>query len=121
MRDFKGFEHLIDPDYAKRTDHRFHALGMRMDPGWFEINRQYGVDSARATKKQQWWSMTDMAWVVCLHEADVIDRSTAARLLLGLKQVMDDSSGVSGEERLAPVLDGDMDTASIVNYGRTLQ
>ena len=121
MRNFAGFEHLIEPDYAKRTDHRFHALGMRMDPAWFELGRQSRRDHARATSKQPWWSMTDMAWVVCLCDAEIIDGATASKLLNGLKKIMDEDSGVSGEERLAPVLGGDMDMASIVNYGRTLQ
>lgn len=121
MRDFRGFESLIDEEYARRTDHRFHALGMRMDPRWFELGRQYEEDRARATRKQPWWSLTDMAWVVCLHDADVIDTPTAARLLNALEEIMDEESGTSGEERLAPILGDDMDTASIVNYGRTLQ
>ena len=47
MRDFKGFEHLIEHDYARRTDHRFHALGMRMDPGWGEIGRRHNRDRQR--------------------------------------------------------------------------
>ena len=121
MRDLKGMEHLLDLDYAKRTDHRFHALGMEMDPAWGEIGRRLAQDQKDGQSKQPWWTLTDMAWVVCLHRADVIDQPTAARLLAALKQIMSDNSGTSGEERLASLLGDDMDTASIVNYGRTLQ
>ena len=121
MRDMKGMEHLLDMDYAKRTDHRFHALGTKMDPGWPEIGKRFAQDQKDGKSKQPWWTLTDMAWVVCLHRTHVIDRRTAAKLLTALKQILHDSSGSSGEERLAPLLDGDIDTASIVNYGRTLQ
>ena len=121
MRDFKGLEHLLDMDYAKRTDHRFHSLGTRMDPGWGDIGKRFVQDQKDGETKQPWWTLTDMAWVVCLHRADVIDQPTAANLLAALQQLMDSNSGASGEERIAPLLGGDMATASIVNYGRTLQ
>jgi len=44
MRELKGMEHLLDLDYAKRTDRRFHALGMKVDPAWSEIGRQFVQD-----------------------------------------------------------------------------
>ena len=121
MRELKGMEHLLDLEYAKRTDHRFQSLGVKMDPEWHALGRRAAADRAEVGKKQPWWTLTDMAWVICLHRADAIDQPTAAKLLTACKELMDNSSGVSGEERIAPLLDGDMDTASIVNYGRTLQ
>jgi len=121
MRNLKGMEHLLDLDYARRTDHRFHAIGTPMDKGWGQLTSRFAKDQGEIHRKQPWWTLTDMAWVVCLHRGDIIDRATAVKLLEALQQIMDDNSGTSGEERLAPLLDGDMDLASIVNYGRTLQ
>ena len=121
MRDMKGMEHLLDLDYARRTDHRFHALGTPMDPGWGRIGKQFAEDQQYVSRKQPWWTLTDMAWVVCLRKADIIDQPTAAKLLNALQEIMDDNSGGSGEDRLARIFDGDRKLASIVNYGRTLQ
>ena len=121
MRDFKGMEQFLDPEYAARTDHRFQSLGTPMDKAWGRISGIVRKEQGERLSKQPWWTLTDMVWVVCLHEAEAIDRSQAARLLTALDQLRENSGGVSGEERLAPLLDGDMDLASVVNYGRTLQ
>jgi argininosuccinate lyase len=122
MRDFKGMEQFFDLEYAARTDHRFQALGTPMDfAGWGRISGIVNRERGERMSKQPWWTLTDMVWVVCLHEADVIDREQASRLLAALDQLREESSGTSGEERLAPLLGGDMDLASVVNYGRTLQ
>lgn len=121
MRDFRGMESFFDPAYAARTDHRFHALGRPMDPAWHHVSGIVGKEREERESRQPWWTLTDMVWVVCLHEAGVIDRDKAARLLDALGQLRETNSGTSGEERLAPLLGGDMDLASVVNYGRTLQ
>jgi len=117
----KGMEHLLDLEYARRTDHRFHALGMPLDGSFWRIWDLLPREVQEIPRKQPWWTLTDMAWIVCLHEAEIIDRPTAKRLLEALKRIREDDSGTSGEERLAPLLDGNMDLASVVNYGRTLQ
>lgn len=121
MRDFVGMEHLFDMDYAKRTDHRFQSIGVPMDKDWAAIGRRFHQDQQDATRKQPWWTMTDTAWVVCLHRGGAVDRETTKRLLEALERLRQENSGTSGEDRLAPLLGGDMKTASIVNYGRTLQ
>lgn len=121
MRNFKGMEHLFDEDYARRTDHRFQALGTPMAKGWGDIGRRRAKDLAEIQTRQPWWTLTDMAWVICLFRGGAVDRERAARLLQALDQLRDDNRGASGEERLAPLLGGDMDLASVVNYGRTLQ
>jgi len=117
----KGMEHLLDLDYAGRTDHRFHALGMPMDPDFWRIWDLLPKELREVSRKQPWWSLTDMAWIVCLFRGDIIDRSTARRLLVALEAIRQEDSGTSGEERLAPLLEDNMDLASVVNYGRTLQ
>jgi len=121
MRDFIGMEQFIDEDYARRTDHRFHALGCPLSPDFGRARREAAEESRRMRRKQPWATQTDIAWTICLNRAGVIDRDRAATVLSALEEVRDVEEGVSGEERLVKVLGGDMDTASIVNYGRTLQ
>lgn len=121
MRNFKGMEQFIDLEYAARTDHRFQSLGMKMDRGWGEIGKQRNQDQAEVGTRQPWWTLTDMAWIVCLYRGGAIDRERASTLLTALEQLRQDNSGGSGEDRLARLLDGNMDLASTVNYGRTLQ
>jgi argininosuccinate lyase len=121
MRDFIGLEQFIDEDYARRTDHRFHALGCPLSPDFARARQEAAKEGARMQRKQPWATQTDIVWTICLHRAGVISREKAAVVLAALDKVRDVEAGVSGEERLVKVLDGDMDTASIVNYGRTLQ
>ncbi|MBT62718.1 MAG: hypothetical protein CML13_05850 [Puniceicoccaceae bacterium] len=67
-------------------------------------------------------SQTDLAWVVCLHKAGVLDAPTASALLRGLQKLLDSGEyGQGGENSLIPVLDGDEDLASLINLGRTMQ
>lgn len=121
MRDFKGMEHLFDEDYCRRIDHRFHAQGTPLDPEWIEMTRRMGEQFRALPSKQPWWTMTDRVWIVCLHKAGVLEKDQAAKVLKALDRVEMDSSGSSGEERIAPLLEEGMDLASTVNYGRTLQ
>ncbi len=121
MRDFIGMEDFIDEEYARRTDHRFHALGCKLSPDFGRARREAAAESARMKRKQPWATQTDIAWTICLYRAGCISQEKAAVVLAALDRVRDVEEGVSGEERVVKVLDGDMDTASIVNYGRTLQ
>ena len=121
MRDFMGMETFIDENYARRTDHRFHALGCPLSPDFSGARKKAAEEGRRMKRKQPWATQTDIAWTVCLFRANAISREQAAVVLAALDRVRDVEEGVSGEERLVDVLDGDMDTASIVNYGRTLQ
>jgi len=121
MRDFIGLEQFIDDSYAKRTDHRFHSMGCPLSPDFSRARQEALVERERMKRSQPWATQTDIVWVICLHQAGVINREKAAVVLAALDKVRDVDEGVSGEERLVKVLDGDRDTASIVNYGRTLQ
>jgi argininosuccinate lyase len=121
MRDFKGMEHLIDEEYSRRTDHRFHAMGCFLDDEWIRMTHAIEAQYAVIAAKQPWWTMTDRVWVVCLFKAGILNREKAAKVLRALDQVEMDSGGASGEERIAPLLEEGMDLASVVNYGRTLQ
>lgn len=95
------------------------------------VDKSNELDEIEADKEKDWkqysnrltyCSQTDQAWVVCLHKAGVLDDETAAKLLRGLQQLLDSGEyGRGGENSLIPVLDGDEDTASLINLGRTMQ
>lgn len=122
MRDFIGIDHLFDEDFARRVDHRFHSQGAPV--GFFKINQLEAEERGQNFAGARWAVLTDMAWVVCLCHGGAISVDVARKVLVPLKGILDDEKslpGVSGEERLAPLLDNDMDLASVVNYGRTLQ
>jgi argininosuccinate lyase len=119
MRDFIGMEKFFDEEYARRTDHRFHA--MAMPPLYYrdmgEIQKTCSVFDGRVPEASQ----CDVAWIICLYRGGEIDRETAARLLKALWENWLNPAGPSGEERVLKTLDNDMDLASTINYGRTLQ
>ncbi len=120
MKDFIGMEPFTDDAYSRRTDHRFHALGV--PPTYYTIVAERAKEFDRFHgHRQPWASQCDAAWVICLHRGGEIDEPTASRLLKALWNNWTNEVGVSGEERILQDLGGDMDTASIVNYGRTLQ
>ena len=121
MRDFIGMEHMFDEDYAKRIDHRRHSTGCQMSPEMYAPSGNIAPEQQRMQKTQPWETQVDITWIICLYRAGVIDQEKATKILSGLNQVWDDNEGLSGEERLVKVFDGDMDLASTVNYGRTLQ
>jgi argininosuccinate lyase len=86
------------------------------------INREVGHDMRRYGNRLRYCSRTDMAWVVCLHRAEVIDRRTAATLLRALQELLSsDEHGRGGEVSLIPKLDGNEDLGSLINLGRTMQ
>ncbi len=121
MRDFIGMEQFFDEEFSKRIDHREHSMG---SPHNFHKYAEIGQLNARQRKKmetnQPWANYTDIAWIICLLRGGAIDQERAVKIVKALDQCWD-LPGVSGEERLVKVFDGDMDLASTVNYGRTLQ
>ncbi|MCF6174451.1 MAG: hypothetical protein L3J71_01655 [Victivallaceae bacterium] len=121
MRDFKGMNKFVDEHFAKQTNHRFHALGCEMSPEMFGATRKANSERQRMGGTQPWSTQVDVAWVACLLRGGAIDSAKATTLFRGLNQIWDDNSGVSGEERLFKVFAGEMDLASTVNFGRTLQ
>lgn len=70
----------------------------------------------------------DLAWIVCMRQADIIDGATARRLLSGLLSIQSGAAAAVqtrshgfAERSLIAALGGDEDLASLVNLGRTLQ
>jgi argininosuccinate lyase len=121
MRDFIGLEQYIDEEYAKRIDHRFHAKGCAPSPDMNGAEKAARELGRKLGGRQPWMSQTDLCWVVLLHACGAIDRERAGKLIRAIRATWDADAGVSGEERILDVLNGDMDLASTVNYGRTLQ
>ena len=121
MRDFIGLEQYMDEEYSRRIDHRFHSKGCRVSPKLQAAEKEAREFARLYGGRQPWASLADLCWVVCLHKCGAIDRKRAARLIKALRSVWDSTHGVSGEERILEAVSGDMDLASTVNYGRTLQ
>ena len=121
MKDFIGMEHMFDEEVCRRTDHRFHAKGNLLDHEWINRIKTNKAEMKALGERQPWWGITDQTWVICLYHAKILSKDDAAKLLRALEETKADSGGVSGEERLAPILEEGMDLASAVNYGRTLQ
>lgn len=63
----------------------------------------------------------DRAWTVMLYRQELIAHSVAAQLLAALEKADAEGYSWAGEEWLKQQLGGDEDTASAVNFGRTLQ
>ncbi|NOZ24317.1 MAG: hypothetical protein GXP25_24840 [Planctomycetes bacterium] len=61
-------------------------------------------------------AQSDLAWTVMLFKQGLVTKDAAVKLLTILKE-----EGAGGEAMLKKKLDGDEDTASAVNLGRTLQ
>ncbi len=121
MRDFIGLEKYIDDDYARRIDHRFHSKGCPVSPKLQGAEKESRELSGKLNTRQPWMSQTDLCWVVLLCKCGSITKEDAGRLIRGIRATWESNKGVSGEERILEELDGNMDIASMVNYGRTLQ
>ncbi len=86
------------------------------------IGKEREQDIKTFNNRLVYCSKTDIAWVVCLYKAQVLDRTMAASLLRGLQQLVDSGGkGRGGEVSLIPVLDNNEDLASLINLGRTMQ
>ena len=121
VKDFIGLEKYIDEDFARRTDHRYHAPGCPASPDKRSAMTDEQRLAAQMGGRQPWASQADLAWTMCLHRCGAIDAERAAILITALRREWDSEKGVSGEERILDAVGGDMDVASTVNYGRTLQ
>lgn len=87
-----------------------------------QIEADKESDWKKYSNRLTYCSQTDQVWVVCLQKAGVLDVETASTLLRGLQQLLDSNEyGQGGENALIPILNGDEDTASLINLGRTMQ
>ncbi len=88
------------------------------------IARDIEKDLKRFSNRFMYCTRTDKAWVVCLHNAGVIDAATASTLLTtldALEAAGPEGKGGGGENDVIPALSGNEDIGSLINLGRTMQ
>jgi len=112
--------------FLASKEHRFHAMGDYPNVISGKLARTYeplartGMIGARVSPQGIARVFSDQAWVVMLEKQSLISRQTAKTLLLALEEAKKEP-GFGGEDWLKAYLNGDEDTASAVNLGRTLQ
>ncbi|MFW6336842.1 MAG: lyase family protein [Phycisphaeraceae bacterium] len=106
--------------FLKRRDHRMHTSGSPHSADWNPYMGMPGSFQRRFGQRMPYVGRMDMAWTVMLFKQGLVEEDTARRLLEVLPETQQEG-GWGGEEWLKKKLDGDEDTASAVNYGRTLQ
>ncbi len=111
---------MTSPDYARRTDHRYHSLGVPPDSEWSALRRLPGLELDRLGSRLAYCCRMDRAWTVMLHRQGLVDTALARRVLQALV-LTGDERGWGGEDWLKERLGGDEHAASVINYGRTLQ
>ena len=114
------WDQMSPEEYLRSHEHRRHA------PGAPEaVERRYYERRLRSELEEVFnylpaRSQVDQAWTVMLLKQGLISKETAVKLLTALEGA-DQQKGYGGEYWLKQRLDGDEDTASAVNLGRTLQ
>jgi argininosuccinate lyase len=98
------------------------AAGVAYSAEGGPINQQRQEDRHTYNNRLAYCSRTDLAWIVCLYKAGVLDQPTAATVLRALESLLESGeSGQGGEASLIPAMNGDEDLASLINLGRTMQ
>lgn len=85
------------------------------------IGKDSREDVQKYSNRLVYCTKTDLAWIVCLYKAEVIDRESAAQVIQGLQKLLNGQDGPGGEVSLIPVLDNNEDLGSLINLGRTMQ
>jgi argininosuccinate lyase len=119
MRGMEEFAGLADDKFAKlKGYHHGHANGIPQAQEISDIDKQF-KEAIRALGESgvgpSEWTKMDLAWVVCLYKANIINRKNTAKVLKAVKK----AGGT--EKRIIEALKGDEDTGSIPSIGRTLQ
>jgi argininosuccinate lyase len=107
-------------EYWRSKDHRQHTPGCPQSPEWSRYMQLPSRELGRLQSLDARIAM-DRAWTVMLHRQGLITHKVAATLLSTLRDAGEKGYSWAGEEWLKEQLGGDEDTASAVNYGRTLQ
>ena len=107
-------------EYCSRKDHRLHTPGSPVTPERKHYMKMPERDEWRFANRMPYVGKMDMAWTVMLFRQGLISQETAIKLLSVLPETQN-AEGWGGEDWLKEKLGGDEDTASAVNYGRTLQ
>ena len=107
-------------EYWRSHAHRRQAPGAPPAPEWTYYKRRYNSEVERVFIRLPYVAQMDRAWTVMLYKQGLITKQVAVRLLTALEGA-EGQVGYGGEGWLKSKLDGDEDTASAVNFGRTLQ
>jgi argininosuccinate lyase len=101
-------------------NHRF-CPGTEQDPCFKEIPSKLKKSLSEIEKQPaDTTKRMDQAWLLCLLKAGLVEHETVKRLFVELAKEIPDTFN-DGEKRLTWDLKIEEDTASIINYGRTLQ
>jgi argininosuccinate lyase len=118
--DRNGTKPETPEDFWKRKDHRQHTPGVPQSEYWNHYMQMPGRDMGKLQNLNARIAM-DRAWTVMLHRQGLVSDHVARTILKTLEDAGEKGYSWAGEEWLKKQLDGDEDTASAVNYGRTLQ
>ena len=97
-------------------DHRRHGPGAPEAEGLIYSRGRLPKQLKEAQNAGPARAQTDLAWTVMLCKQGLTTKDVAARVLKALTE-----ASAGGEDLLKKKLDGDEDTASVINLGRTLQ
>ncbi|MCF7855056.1 MAG: hypothetical protein K9N51_09685 [Candidatus Pacebacteria bacterium] len=106
--------------YWQSHEHFRHTTGVSAGENWYGIRDLGEQRLAEVRNRLPYCGRMDMAWLVMLHKQGLVPTETVRKLLPVLKKSQHEQ-GWGGEAWLRQQLQGDEDTASAVNYGRTLQ
>jgi argininosuccinate lyase len=107
-------------EYWRSKDHRQHTPGCPQSEFWSHYMQLPSREMGKLQNLNARIAM-DRAWTVMLYRQGLVSHEVAAKLLSTLKDAGEKGYSWAGEEWLKKQLGGDEDTASAVNYGRTLQ
>ena len=107
-------------DYWRSSDHRRHCPGVPPAEELLYCQKRMATEMRRVQNPAPARVAADRAWTVMLHKQGIISEESAATILSALEGAEEDV-GAGGEDYLKRKLDGDEDTSSAVNLGRTLQ
>jgi len=103
-------------EYWASHDHRRHCAGAPESEEKEYYDKRLCEQLKEVTNLGPFLAKADLAWTVMLCKQGIISKEVAKKLLKILRE-----AGAGGEDILKRKLDGDEDTASAVNLGRTLQ
>jgi len=107
-------------EYWSSSSHRRQGPGVPRDEEWTYYEKRVRTELKRVLNPMPARAQTDRVWTVMLYKQGLITKEVAVKLLKALESA-EKETGFGGEDWLKKKLNGDEDTASAVNLGRTLQ
>ncbi len=96
--------------------------GIEQSSTWVQIGAERKKINQDVFPRGHFCTLVDMAWMLCLLEAEIIPMEKGAKVLEALKAQFDEgNAGWGGELAIMERLDHDEDLGSLINLGRTLQ